>query len=432
MGNKSIFKFTDNNLIDKRFSVKCIFFKKLDKRLFQFDNVFTTSKMQPAAKPENLQSAHEPLELKHKLAIDDAIISSVGDGLIITDKQAKILLMNPAAANMLKQDAKKAVGENLIDIVPAADKDGNIIPKEKRPLLTVLAKGQSFTNHSANYYVRSDKTQFPAAITTSPIIFSGDIIGAIITFRDVTHEKEVDRMKTEFISLASHQLRTPLSAIRWFLEMLINGDAGPVNQEQAKFLKNINDSAIRMIALVNDLLNISRIESGRIIVEPKSTHLGKLLEEILREIKLKYESKNQKVIVSYHPDLPNINVDPNLIRAVYLNIINNAIKYSPEGGEITIIISKKGDQLISQISDNGFGIPKKEHHRIFQKFFRGSNVVKRVLDGTGLGLYLVKSIIESSKGKIWFESEEGKGTTFWFSLPISGVSPRQGEVSINT
>jgi len=389
--------------------------------------------MQPASQPTQTQQPQQShIELKQKLAIDEAIISSVGDGLIITDKQAKILLMNPAAAKMLRQNAKEVVGKDFIDTVPAADKNGTIISRDKRPILTVLSKGQSFTNHAANFYVRSDKSKFPAAITTSPIILSGEIMGDVVTFRDITHEKEVDRMKTEFISLASHQLRTPLSAIRWFLEMLINGDAGSLNEEQAKFLKNINDSTIRMIALVNDLLNISRIESGRIMIEPKSTHLGNLLEELLREIKLKYQSKNQKVIVSYHPDLPKIHIDPNLIRAVYLNLLNNAIKYSPEGGEITVIISKKGDQIISQVSDNGFGIPKKEQHRVFEKFFRGSNIVKRVLDGTGLGLYLVKSIIESSNGKIWFQSEEGKGTTFWFSLPTKGILPKKGEVTINS
>ncbi|OGD82835.1 hypothetical protein A3J17_05075 [Candidatus Curtissbacteria bacterium RIFCSPLOWO2_02_FULL_40_11] len=381
---------------------------------------------------QNSQPHGKPIELKQKLAIDEAIISSVGDGLIVTDKEGRILLMNPAATRMLKQDAKAVVGKDLIDTVPAADKNGKIVPKENRPLRTVLATGQSFTNHAANFYVRSDKSKFPAAITTSPIILNKEIIGSIITFRDITHEKEVDRMKTEFISLASHQLRTPLSAIRWFLEMLINGDAGPVNKEQAKFLKNVNDSTLRMITLVNDLLNISRIESGRIIIEPKPTHLGKLIEEVLEEVRLKYKSKNQKVVVSYHPNLPDINVDPNLTRAVYLNLLNNAIKYSPEGSEITIIISKKGNEIISQISDNGFGIPKKEQYRVFQKFYRGSNIVKKVLDGTGLGLYLVKSIIESSSGKIWFESEEGKGTTFWISLPTSGTAAKKGEVSINS
>src|SRR3989338_742453 len=324
---------------------------------------------------QNSQPHGKPIELKQKLAIDEAIISSVGDGLIVTDKEGRILLMNPAASKMLRQNAKEVVGKDFIDTVPAADKNGKIVHKENRPLRTVLATGQSFTNHAANFYVRSDKSKFPAAITTSPIILAGEIIGSIITFRDITHEKEVDRMKTEFISLASHQLRTPLSAIRWFLEMLINGDAGKVTEEQAKFLKNINDSTIRMIALVNDLLNISRIESGRIIVDPKPTLLSGLLDGILAEVKLKYQAKKQKVIVSYHPDLPKINLDPNLIRAVYLNLINNAIKYSAEEGEITVIISIKNNEIITQISDNGCGIPKGEQHRIFEKFFRGSNVV---------------------------------------------------------
>ncbi len=388
--------------------------------------------MQPAAPPTSLVQPPAPLELTQKLAIDEAIISSVGDGLIIINKTGKILLMNPAAGRMLKWNPNEVKERDLIETIPAADKNGEIIPREKRPLLTVLTTGQSFTNHAANYYIRSDKTKFPAAITTSPIILNAEIIGAIITFRDITREKEIDRMKTEFISLASHQLRTPLSAMRWFLEMLLAGDAGKLNDEQSKFLKNINDSTLRMIALVNDLLNISRIESGRIIIEPKPTNLGQLLDEVLREVKLKYEAKRQKVIVSVHPKLPNINIDPDLIRAVYVNLINNTIKYTPEGGEITIIISVKDGNVISQISDEGYGIPQKELNRVFQKFYRGSNIVKKNLDGTGLGLYLVKSIIESSNGKIWFKSKEGIGTTFWFSLPLSGVQPKKGEVTINS
>ncbi|KKR54360.1 MAG: Multi-sensor signal transduction histidine kinase [Candidatus Curtissbacteria bacterium GW2011_GWA1_40_24] len=360
-----------------------------------------------------------------KLAVREAMISSVGDGLVATDRDGTILLMNPAAEKMLLQNAKEVIGKNYVETVPAADKEGKIIPGEKRPLLAVLKHGKSFTNHK-------NGSKFPAAITTSPINYQNSIIGAIITFRDVTHEKEVDRMKTEFISLASHQLRTPLSAISWLVELLQNGDAGQLNRQQLDLLGDIYQSNKRMIQLVSDLLNISRMETGRIIIDPKPTHLGQLLEEVLKELKPKINSKRQKLIISYHPDLSEINIDPNLIRAVYLNLISNAIKFTPEDGEITVIISKKGEEIISQITDSGLGIPKKEQGKIFQKFYRGSNVVKKVFEGTGLGLYLVKSIILASKGKIWFKSQENKGTTFWFSLPISGILPKKGDVTITS
>ena len=358
------------------------------------------------------------------------MIFSVGDGLVATDRDGKILLMNPAAEKMLLQNAQEVIGEDYIETVPAADKDGQIIPSEKRPLLAVLKQGKSFTNHSANYYVRKNGSKFPTAITTSPIKYQNSIIGAIITFRDITHEKEVDRMKTEFISLASHQLRTPLSAIRWFVEILQNGDAGKLNKQQMELLGDIYQSTKRMIQLVNDLLNISRMETGRIIIDPKPTHLGQLLEEVLKELKPKINSKKQRLIISYHPDLSKINIDPNLIRAVYLNLLLNAIKFTPEYGEITVIISRKGNDIVSQITDSGWGIPKNEQGKIFQKFYRGSNIIKKVFEGTGLGLYLVKSIIEASRGKIWFKSKKNNGTTFWFSLPASGILPKKGSVSI--
>ena len=360
------------------------------------------------------------------------MIASVGDGLAVVDKGGKILMLNPAAAKMLKLSAQDVVGKDYIETVPAADNDGQIIPREKRSLNVVLSSGQSFTNHTANYYVRSDGTKFPGAITTSPIIFENNIIGAIITFRDITHEKEVDRMKTEFLSLASHQLRTPLSAIRWFVEILLSGDAGPLNREQREFLGNVDESTNRMVALINDLLNITRIESGRIIIDPKPTDLGKLIEGIMAEVKSKYLAKSQKIILSIHPKLDKINVDPNLVRAVYLNLINNSIKYTPAGGEITIFISRKGDYILSQVTDNGVGIPQAEQKRVFQKFFRGRNIVKKVVEVTGLGLYLVKAIIESSNGKIYFKSEENKGTTFWFTVPASGILAKKGEVSITS
>jgi len=371
-------------------------------------------------------------QLKEERDLAKAIVASMGEGLLVLDTNYKVKLINPAAEKLLETTAREAVGQKWAEFGRAyiADKP---IPFEKRSAVISLNKGEIKVTGIADdhYYVTRSGRRFPVVAITAPLIHDDKAIGIVKVFHDASHEKDVDRMKTEFISLASHQLRTPLSAIKWFVELLSDKNSGPLTEEQRKYIKNLAFSTERMIELVNSLLNISRIESGRIMIEPKPTDLSKLVGEVVIQLKKKIDSKKIKLIISTHQNLPKINLDPKLISHVYMNLIDNAIKYTPVAGEVSVFISKKEQEIVSQISDSGFGIPRNEQERIFQKFFRATNAVKKVTEGSGLGLYLVKSIVESSKGRIWFKSDGKKGATFWFTLPISGMRAKQGEVSLD-
>lgn len=375
-----------------------------------------------------LQGSYRRLALEKER--DIALIESMREGLVAIDETGKVVLLNKVAQSMLAiPDVAGALGKSIFELVALQGKNDEPIKQDTHPVQEVFTTGKATSDVFGFQPAEQKKTLLN--VSASPVVLEGKVVGAIVVFRDVTKEKEIDRMKTEFISLASHQLRTPLSAIKWFSEMLLNGDAGELSSEQGEFAKNISDSTERMIELVNSLLNISRIESGRIIIDPKPTDLNELVSGIVNDLKAKTEEKKQTLIVSVHKELGKITIDPRLIGQVYLNFLTNAIKYTAKGGEISVFISRKGDEVVSQISDNGYGIPKDEQDRVFKKFFRAENVAKFETDGTGLGLYLVKAIIESSGGRVWFESEEGKGTTFWFSLPMSGMKPKEGEVTLD-
>lgn len=371
--------------------------------------------------------------LRFEKAKDDAILSSIGEGVVVVDKDFKIMFLNKSAEVLMRFDPKETIDKKFNDLWNVVDSQGNFVPVEKRPITIAIKTGKTITTRTDTpyFYTRKDGTKFPVAITISPVILNGEVIGAVDVFRDVTHEKAVDRAKTEFISLASHQLRTPLTAIKWAAEMLLANEGAKTDTSQRENIATIRDANERMINLVNNLLNISRLEMGRLTIEPEEVDITKLINENVKELDQQIKTKNQTISVNISPELTHVFTDPDLLENVYINLIGNAVKYTPENGAIKVQVEKKDGTFLSTISDTGYGIPKEEQTKVFSRFYRGTNVVRKDTDGNGLGLYLVKQIIDAMHGKIWFESEIDKGTTFYVELPISGLEKKEGEVRLS-
>jgi signal transduction histidine kinase len=229
----------------------------------------------------------------------------------------------------------------------------------------------------------------------------------------------LDKMKSEFVSVASHQLRTPLSAIKWETELLLSKFKKGLNKKQLKNVENIDMLSVRMIRLVNDLLDVARIEQKRLILRKEPVDLGKIAGEIIAETEQMTKSRNIEVVFSCGKNNPKVIGDEARLKMVVENLLNNSVKYTTNRGKIEIKIGKKDNSLVFSIKDNGVGIPEEQQGRIFDKFFRSDNIVKYQTEGTGLGLYISKNIIEHLGGKIWFQSVENLGSIFSFSLPIN-------------
>ena len=371
-------------------------------------------------------------QLENEKVKDEAILANIGYGIMGVDNKGKIMTVNKAGATLLGFKEEELLGKSFVDVIKMEDEKGEIIPKDKRPINMALFSNKTTTATTKPYYqyIRSDGTKLPIALTVRPII-SREKIGAIEVFRDINHELESDKAKSEFVSLASHQLRAPLTAISWYTEMLLADGAGKLTDEQKKYLDEIYLGNHRMIELVNALLNASRIDMGTIIIEPVLTDIVTLSKDIIKEMEPNIFKRKQAFHENYASDIPKISVDPKLMRIVFQNLLSNAIKYTPEKGTITLGIQKDEKNILISLSDTGYGIPKIQQNKMFTKFFRADNIKGKEPEGTGLGLYLLKSIVVNSGGTLRFESEENKGTTFYVTLPLSGMQKKDGTKQLN-
>lgn len=237
--------------------------------------------------------------------------------------------------------------------------------------------------------------------------------------QNIEQMAKINKMKSEFISIASHQLKTPLSQISWEVELLVSKNSAGLNAKQVSLINNIEKANNELKRLVNDLLDVSRIDQGRLVLVKENFSIVETIQEIVDEYKFLAKAKGTAVSVKLDNFATEIFGDRRRIGVAIGNLVSNSIKYIGKNGKIEIGTIKEDGSLLAWVKDNGVGIPESQHHKIFQKFFRSDNVAKYETDGTGLGLYISKNIIEQSGGKIWFESKEGEGTTFYFTLALA-------------
>lgn len=358
----------------------------------------------------------------------ETILQSIGDAVFVVDADLKIILINPVTIDVSGFAAAELIGKKYSDVLKFIYESDN--KKEFKVndkfIKDAISTGevQEMSNHTV--LITKDGKHIPVSDSAAPLKDkNGKITGCVVVFRDVTREYEIDKAKTEFVSLASHQLRTPLSAVNWYAEMLINGDAGKLSENQMKYLQEIYKGNQRMVNLVNALLDVSRIELGTFAITPTKTDIVDLAKSMVKENKL-LADKKKIVLTEKYDQIPELLVDPKLVQIIFQNLLSNAVKYTPDGGKVALTITKKEPNILIEVKDTGIGIPKAQQSHMYEKLFRADNVRAKDTEGTGLGLYIVKAIVDQSDGKIWFESIENKGTSFFVEIPIKGMPKKEG------
>ncbi len=334
-----------------------------------------------------------------------AIIDNLTDGLMVFDKQGRLSLINPAACRMFDVD-KTVINQTIEQFLN--------YPYLKN-IYFLLGKGfKPITRKELEI-----KKNFIIEITCLPLMQQNEENGYLVVLHDISRERTVERMKAEFITISAHQFRTPLSEINWALETLARERLGKLTAGQKEALEKAYQSNKRILNLVDSFLELVKIEEGYHLESFNSFSLEELIQEIIKQNEREIAAKQIKLELRL-PDkkLPAVKADRKKILLVINHLLDNAIRYNLPGGLITVNLSLKGREIEFSIEDSGIGIPQNQQSQVFHKFFRGTNALKKQTEGNGLGLFMAKNIIGAHRGKIWFKSEEGRGSIFGFTLPV--------------
>ncbi|MEK6678536.1 MAG: ATP-binding protein, partial [Nitrospirota bacterium] len=367
---------------------------------------------------EELNNSNVELEATLEMALEEklkieTIIHGIADGVVVTDKDHKIITINPAAKNIFGWEAGKIIGKEMIssqfdcsELIAIFEKSYNTGTKTYSKEIKIL-----------NPIAETDKIL--KVISSAIFHKNGDLMGIVSVFNDITHLKMLDKMKSDFVSNVSHELRTPLSSIKGSVDNMLDGIIGEVTEKQQQYLFRIKNNTDRLIRLINELLDLSRIESGKIRLKLLPLSIRDMIKDVTENITAVAVEKDIKFLI---PD-ENANfvviADRDKLNQIFINLLDNAVKFSRERGKIEIKTERQDNNFIRvSVIDNGIGISEDDKERIFDRFYQTGNGSVAKTKGTGLGLAITKSLVELHGGKIWVNGEIGKGSKFLFTLPL--------------
>lgn len=358
-----------------------------------------------------------------------AILEAVADGVLVTDSHNKITLFNASAERILEISRKQVLSNSL-------DQFSGFFGKAAGSWMNTIRTWSKDASAYSRSDVFAERIELDdgrvISVHLSPVLLRSEFLGTVSIFRDITHEVEVDRLKSEFVANVSHELRTPMTSIKGYVEIMLMGAAGALNDQQRNFLGVVKANTERLIILVNDLLDVSRMDAGQVVLVCEPLEIHTLAANLINEMKRRSQQESRPMNFELRMDegLPRVYGDPERVKQILENLVENAYRYTPENGNVTITLHPTPEDFVQiDVRDTGVGIPPAEQQRVFERFYRGENPLVMASAGTGLGLSVVQTLIEMHGGRIWLESTgiPGEGSTFSFTLPIyrteSSASP---------
>lgn len=344
----------------------------------------------------------------------DALFLSIGDGAITTDQNGNISRVNDVALQIIGKGGQNIIGSWFPGTFIATDEEGRPIPLINRAITRCMMNGKSISERT--FYKHDSGKIIPVFVTVSPIMISGRPVGAVEVFRDISAEYEVEQIKSEFISIASHQLRTPATAVKNFIGLMREGFAGDLTKEQRELVNQAYISNEHQLDIVNNLLYVARADSREVNLKISTNDLTQLVRNCVEEQKQVLDARKQKITIKCPGEL-FMTFDRQFIHMLIENLVSNASKYTPDGGKIHVSLKDDKDHAVLSVKDTGVGISAEDQQRLFKRFMRIENDLSTIRGGSGIGLHLVKRVVDLHDGAIMVHSELGKGTTFTVRLP---------------